>query len=124
MSKSPEKDRRRHPRFPIAVPGSGNSEQHGDLQFVTGNISMGGAYCHTTYRIPEMTRLSIEISLPRDDEKIHDCIHVDAIVVRVEPEERDGKKSYRMALLFTNLSGESKQKLKTYLAGSSEQASS
>ena len=81
----------------------------------TANISLGGAYCHIDHYIPEMTKLGLRIRVDDSEESRSEWISIDAVVVRIDPNRRDAE-DYHVAMFFTNMTSEIKNKLNELLS--------
>ncbi len=107
-------ERREHQRFPVVLP---IVSLHGDteIEMRTANISLGGAYCHVNHYIPEMTKLALRIRIDSRSVKRPDWLEAEAIVVRIEPNRR-GADDYHVAMFFTNMKPETREKLRNMLS--------
>jgi len=66
------------------------------------NISANGVLCHTVKPIPEMTKLTVVLELPKPFDRRVSC---EGIVVRCDPDEQ-GDDHFKVAILYTKMSEE------------------
>ena len=85
-------ERRKYERFDLRLPGKievVTSEKHEILDVVTGNISAAGGFFHSAKRVPEDTRVKIELIV--DSKRLEELtgaqglIRVEGTVVRSGP---------------------------------------
>jgi hypothetical protein len=85
-------------------------------RLIATNLSLGGVYCTSDRDFPEMTRLAVRLFLPEKHADARDAaLDVDAVVVRREKAERDPG-AFELALLFTSLSEQQRDRLARFLA--------
>jgi len=85
------------------------------IELETANLSMGGAWCHSSRRLAPMTRLKLCIFLPSSDgraARLHSPLDIDAVVVRAEKSDDGG---WRLALFFAGMSAADRDFLAGYL---------
>jgi hypothetical protein len=85
---------------------------------VARNLSLGGLYCTSTADFAEMTRLAVRLLLPARGATDGETEQVDleAVVVRREPmRSANGQPSYELALYFTNLGPETRDRIERFL---------
>lgn len=116
---APRNERRVHPRFPRSLELSGSAISGGaSARLISSDLSLGGAYCTSDRAFPEMTRLAVRLLLParEADRERAEPIDLAAVVVRhkrllAHPE---GER-HELALLFTSMSPEQRDRLAHYL---------
>jgi len=103
-------DRRRFPRSHSSV--SARAEDVGpDVFNHVDNISANGVLCHTLRAVPLMTRMRVNLDLPKPFNR---QIDADGVVVRCEPhDEEEGH--YQVAILFTRLSDEDHEAIRKFV---------
>lgn len=85
------------------------------IELETANLSMGGAWCHSSRRLAPMTRLKLSIFLPSRDgrpARLHAPLDIDAVVVRAEKSAENG---WRLALFFAGMNAADRAFLADYL---------
>jgi len=100
-------ERRKTIRFKKSFPFTIRCDE-GEILTQTKDISVSGAYCHVDKYMPLMTKLLITIGLPDTKEDLH-C---EGVVVRVEEAVPTG---YNMAIFFSEIAEEDREKLNRYL---------
>ena len=118
-------DRRAHPRFSAQLELQGTPEQGGTVaRMVADNLSLGGLYCTSTQDYPEMTRLAVNLVLPRIEPGADEARPLDLEAVVVRREEMDsncsGDTRFKLALFFTKMNDESRSRLADYLQTADE----
>ena len=112
-------NRRRSPRVQAAHElvlhcGDGTS-----IAATSVDLNLGGIYCTLSRHQPLFTKLQIGMSLTirgEDDERRAFELALDAVVVRMEPEEpTPGCEDYACAMAFVNVSPEAELLLAKYL---------
>ena len=109
----PNSDRRAHERIDHTIEFEGfHGEQNAVARMVASNLSVGGVYCTSCTDFPEMTRLGVRMSLPKQGN-----LDVEAVVVRRRelPSPSGGDERYELALYFTSITAEQKAMLSGYL---------
>ena len=119
MSKSTT-ERRAHARVDHQVEIEGAPQPDGAVaRMVTHNLSPGGVCCTSSVDFPEMTRLAVRLLLPASGgpESGGGPVDVEAVVVRRTPLAsavgNDGR--YELALFFTHVEDEQRERLQEYL---------
>lgn len=112
----PTVERRAHARFPKSLKIEGTSpDGNATATMIASDLSLGGLYCTSTTRFPEMTRLSVRLMLPSAQDG--DPLEVEAVVVREQKlKSSTGNSRYELALLFTRMSDPQRERLARYLA--------
>ncbi len=123
-------ERRRHVRFPhrlgvnVSTPtaskeAAGAAPAPDDtrpIEIETLDISSGGAICHSMVLLPVMTRLQINLLLPRDDGRLLKPMTLRGCVVRAEPAPvSDLRGGFHIAMLFTEIDTRDQQLLDEFL---------
>ncbi len=111
-------ERRTHPRFDTSLQLQGMPEE-GDVvaRMHATNLSLGGLYCTSTRDIAEMTRLGVRLMLPNGNGEASP-VDLEAVVVRrreLSAGCADGADRYELALYFTNVAPEARERLSSYL---------
>ncbi len=109
-------ERRKHPRFPTKLEVHGRSEDGVVTQMVTEDLSQGGFFCTSTVDFPEMTCLSVTLSLPLPDGADPELVMTEAVVVRRQELPTAEKQRYMLALFFTRFEADGYELLQQYLA--------
>jgi hypothetical protein len=81
------------------------------------DLSLGGLRCTSHADYPEMTRLAVRLELPVDGNGHSDPVDIEAVVVRrkeIASLTHEGPR-YELALFFTSLEDDTKQRLARYL---------
>ncbi len=94
-------DRRRYPRSRKTRPVVVDEAGPGVLNHVD-NISANGVLCHTVKPVALMTRMRINLELPKPSTH---RIDAEGIVVRCDPDDK-GDDHFRVAILFTKITDE------------------
>ena len=116
-------ERREHPRVDTRLELQGSIEAGGTLaRMVASNLSLGGLYCTSHQDFAEMTRLAIRLVLPGPAPASADesaAVDVEAVVVRRRELEKrtSDQPRYELALYFTKIDGDGRQRLSDYIQG-------
>lgn len=81
------------------------------------NLSAGGAYLVVQNNLPPLSKLELSIELPPlpvEAEGQPGVLHVDAVVVRSEPDE-EMTDAYRVGVAFMNMSPGDRRRLEDYI---------
>ena len=115
--KNPTVERRAHARFPKTIDFQGTSPETGTTaQMVASDLSLGGVYCTSTADYPEMTRLSVSMTLP-DGEGPSSTLDLDAVVVRRKKlNSSTGRPRFELALFFPQLDDDQRERIARFLA--------
>ena len=110
-------EKRTHPRIKDRLTLRSSSSGAGEMS--TTDLSLGGAHVITTRFLPLMTRVEITLLLPPvegiDSGPL--AVHVEAVVVRVQPPAREiGTDHYEMALFFSRMEQRDRSALSRYLS--------
>jgi len=116
MAVAEKQERREHPRSqrgfaPPQGTVSGKLIRHVD------NISCSGVLCRVDKSLPLMEKLLVTIELPdRRSEESRFSLECEGVVVRSEPVEceQDGEE-YQIAIFFTRLGEETRQRIADYV---------
>jgi hypothetical protein len=113
----PTVERRAHARFQKSVEIEGKSPQDdATAMMIASDLSLGGLYCTSTTRFPEMTRLSVRLNLPGDGDR-NGPLELDAVVVREQQlESSTGNSRYELALFFMGMTDLQRERLARFLA--------
>lgn len=113
----PTVERRAHARFRKSVEVEGKSpEGEAAAMMIASDLSLGGLYCTSTTRFPEMTRLSVRLNLPGDGGK-NGPLELEAVVVREQKlASSTGNSRYELALFFMGMSDLQRERLARFLA--------
>lgn len=109
------KERRKHERTPERLTLRTVAAGHDSIELETANLSLGGAWCHSSRRLAPMTRLQLSIFLPSLDgrpARLNEPLAIDAVVVRAE---KNGDGRWRLALFFAGMSAADRAFLAEYL---------
>lgn len=109
-------ERRSHARFPYRFDIEGPDDGQGSAaRMVSSDLSLGGLQCSSSRDYPEMTRLEVRLQLPNGHGV--DPLDVEAVVVRRrEVPSSSGAPRYELALFFTSLSDDARERLARFLA--------
>ncbi len=112
----PTVERRAHARFPSSLKIEGKSpDGDASAMMIASDLSLGGLYCTSASRFPEMTRLSVRLMLPSGEDE--PPLDLEAVVVREQPlKSSTGNSRYELALLFTEMTDLQRERLARYLA--------
>ena len=112
-------ERRANPRVSAVFDLHGAPSEGGVVaRMQAADLSMGGLRCISTADFPEMTRLAVRLMLPIPGSSNGDTEPVDlcAVVVRrSELSSSNGDPRYELALFFTDLDDETRDRLRRYL---------
>lgn len=103
-------ERRRYPRSRAGFPVIEDTAGPGVLNHVD-NISCNGVLCHTVKPVPEMTKMSIILELPKPVEK---RVEAEGIVIRCQPDDQ-GDDHFKVAILYTKLSDDDYEAIREYV---------
>lgn len=111
-------ERRANPRFSAVFDLHGAPADGGVVaRMQAADLSMGGLRCTSSADYPEMTRLAVRLELPVEGNGESDPVDVEAVVVRsnrIPSLVQDGPR-YELALFFTHLEDDTKERLAQYL---------
>ena len=110
----PGRERRAHPRVKADLAAQIVTHEKRDQPVVVRarNISCSGLYCHLDKYIAPFQKLHLSIIVPLiERNRVHnEVIQLDAVTVRVEPEEEDPDVlDYHVAIFFENTSEKDRQ---------------
>ena len=111
-------DRRANPRFPAVFDLQGRSEERDTVaRMQAADLSLGGLRCVSNSDFPEMTRLAVRLQLPLAGDRSTEALDVNAVVVRSKEvgSATQGDPRYELALFFTGLEDNAKQRIADYL---------
>ena len=105
-------ERRAHPRFPKKIELHAPASDGTVARMMTSDLSEGGIYCVSNTDFPEMTRIAVRLDL--DDGPFE----AEAVVVRRKPlpSPTTGVTRYELALFFTGIANDKKERLARFLA--------
>jgi hypothetical protein len=84
---------------------------------VSTDLSLGGLQCSSSHDYPEMTRLAVRLQLP--GASAIDPIDIEAVVVRRrEVPSASGAERFELALFFTAMEDDARERLARFLARS------
>jgi len=113
-------ERRAHARFPKSFELESHPGPDGIVaRMVARDLSLGGLYCSTSADLPEMTRLAVKLLLPDDGRSGSngDAVDVEAVVVRRKKlSSATGANRFELALFFTSMSDNDRERLARFLA--------
>jgi hypothetical protein len=117
LSKIEVKERRSHPRQVAELDIQGTPHGGGTVaRMVTRDLSLGGLYCTSTTDFPEMTRLAVRLLLPTDESAEPAPLDIQAVVVRRQQLPAiNGHPRYDLALFFTHLTSQTRERLRYFL---------
>lgn len=109
-------ERRSHARFPFQLDIEGPHDAHGTAaRMVSSDLSLGGLQCSSSHDYPEMTRLGVRLQLPNG--RGSEAVDVEAVVVRRrEVASSTGSPRFELALFFTAMSDDARERLARFLA--------
>ena len=112
-------ERRSHARFPFQFDIEGPPDAGGtSARMVSSDLSLGGLQCSSSQDYPEMTRLAVRLQLPSG--RGPEPVDIEAVVVRRrEVVSSSGAPRYELALFFTSMSDDSRERLARFLARNS-----
>jgi len=111
-------ERRANPRFSAIFDLHGAPSDGGVVaRMQAADLSLGGLRCTSNEDFPEMTRLAVRLELPIDGNGQSDPVDVEAVVVRRKEIVSHTQKEprYELALFFTSLEDDTKERLTRYL---------
>lgn len=113
-------ERRAHARYPKSFELESHPGPDGIVaRMVARDLSLGGLYCSTTADLPEMTRLAVRLLLSERTPAATDGdpVDVEAVVVRRRKlPSATGSDRFELALFFTNMTDENRERLARFLA--------
>ena len=112
-----DSERRAHERHPVRLEIEARSTQQETAARMTArNLSMGGLYCISPVGHAPMTGLEVRLLLPARDGADAAGLVLGATVVRcVERPEASAEERYELALLFTKLDADQRERLERHL---------
>lgn len=116
----PDRERRAHPRVRADLAAQIVTHEKRDQPVVVRarNISCSGLYCHLDRYVAPFQRLHLSMIIPLvEQNRVHnEVIQLDAVIVRVEPEEEDPDVlDYHIAVFFENVSEKDRQVIDRYV---------
>ena len=120
MNKITVDERRAHQRRSINIDLQGTHGEKGIVaRMVARNLSAGGLYCTSSTDFEEMTRLAVRLMLPIKGSRNGDTqtLDVEAVVVRRRelPPSQAGELRYELALFFTGMDDEMRERIQGFL---------
>jgi hypothetical protein len=117
-------EKRKHGRVSPKLTLKTMGSEYGTIEMEIANLSLGGAYCLSSWEIPAMTRLHLNIFLPSSDgheARLHHPLDVEAVVVRAENANgHGGDPAWRLALFFSRMAEQDREVLARYLRSVSD----
>jgi len=115
---SPNDDKRRHPRVAQRIRVRSSSREAVELETI--DLSAGGLSCTAPAFLAPMTKLAISMVLPADrgadKPEAGQMVKGEAVVVRTEPSSPvPGNGPYRVALFFSRMEDEDRDRLLDFL---------
>ncbi|MGE4357150.1 MAG: PilZ domain-containing protein [Candidatus Omnitrophota bacterium] len=111
MNEQNPKERRKYPRVEKKLPIKAFGETF-DFYTETMNIGAGGVLFYLDNPIPIATKLKITLVLPSRKEKMDIRIDCEGVVVRIQENLNvTGPGRYYMAIMFTDISAEDRNKI-------------
>ena len=109
-------ERRSHARIPYQFDIEGPEDGRGaPARMVSSDLSLGGLQCSSSRDYPEMTRLAVRLQLPNGPAL--DPLEVEAVVVRRrELPSSSGASRFELALFFTSMTDDARERLARFLA--------
>lgn len=109
-------ERRSHARFRHQFEIEGPRDGDGTVaRMVSSDLSLGGLQCSSSHDYPEMTRLAVRLQLPSGAG--FDPIDLEAVVVRrSELSSISGNARFELALFFTSMNDDARERLARFLA--------
>lgn len=110
MDNSSQAERRKFPRFDFSIPLHlsfiGSDLEEVLLRATSINISLNGVYCTVNKYLSLFEKILIMfVNPPHNGNPPEIIFQCESVVVRIEPEQEEtGRKNYRVALYFPNLS--------------------
>ncbi len=112
-------ERRKHLRYRTELKVHGATEDGVVSQMVTKDLSQGGFFCSSAADFPEMTCLSVTLSLPMPDGADPEPVMTEAVVVRRDELPSSAERPrFMLALFFTSFKADGYEVLQQYLANS------
>jgi len=115
---TPDDERRVHPRYESSFELAGSPAEGGTTaRLIASNLSLGGVYCTSDQDFPEMTRLAVRLMLPSiGARETLEPLDVSAVVVRRKKLSSITDRSrFELALLFTALGPEQRDRISQFL---------
>ncbi|HEX4825955.1 MAG TPA: PilZ domain-containing protein [Candidatus Polarisedimenticolaceae bacterium] len=109
-------ERRSHARFRHQFEIEGPRDGAGAAaRMVASDLSLGGLQCSSSHDYPEMTRLAVRLQLPSGTSA--EPVDLEAVVVRRrELPAAAGGGRYELALFFTSMNDDARERLARFLA--------
>ena len=110
-------ERRQHERHTrtFSLTGLENNREV-QARMVARDLSLSGLSCTSDICFDEMTRLALRLMLPIEESADPEVVDLEAVVVRHRPlVSTNGDPRYELALFFTGVQEEARDKLKRYL---------
>jgi hypothetical protein len=81
------------------------------------DISVSGVSCHTDFAIPEMCLVQVDLFLPNGPPTVEEDepVHCEGAVVRCQPAAERTAPSYEMAIFFTHLPDDGRNRIERYV---------
>ena len=111
-------ERRVNPRVSAVFDLQGTPDKGGVVARMQGaDLSIGGLRCTSTADFPEMTQLAVRLLLPIKGNGQAEPVDVRAVVVRRTeiPSATQDASRFELALFFTGLEGDAKDRIKRFL---------
>ena len=112
-------ERRAHARFVKTFELEGSSPDGAVARMVASDLSLGGLHCSSAADYPVMTRLLVRLLLPDGGASDSRPLDVEAVVVRRKKlPSASGGQRFELALFFTSLRDEARERLARFIARS------
>lgn len=110
-------ERRQHERHARTFSLTGlESNREVQARMVARDLSLSGLSCTSDICFDEMTRLALQLRLPIEEMSEPETVDLEAVVVRHRPLiSTNGDPRYELALFFTGVQEDARDKLKRYL---------
>ncbi len=116
-------DRRREPRVAAGFQGGltqdGRSDLHGPEtadRVSVKDISASGVCCHSDHELPEMSLVRLELLLPGEEGPLAEVpVRCAGAVVRSEPIPESTYPSWEVALYFTEISDQDRDRIRAFV---------
>ncbi len=111
-------DKRANPRISAVFDLQGTPAKGGGVARMEGaDLSLGGLRCTSTADFQEMTQLAVRLLLPIEGNGQAEPVDVRAVVVRRTeiPSATQDASRFELALFFTGLEGDAKDRIKRFL---------
>ncbi len=113
---SSQGERRAHPRRRVQFEIEGAARGRSTLARMTAqDLSLGGLHCRSDVDFPEMTRLAVRLLLPSPNDGHLHPVDLEAVVVRRRAVNRGATRHYELALYFTHLSADARERLARFV---------